>query len=136
MLTIPAGLIIFVGTLLNEPYIPNFNYKQVLPVHFCYFSFHIHNLSFFVDQVNEKFLDAGKAMWTTLKFPLVWRPCLYMYLSFALSLNIHEGLFYWYTDSKAGPAFSQVFHFAVTFQSLHRAKNHVTNCLKIIYLFV
>lgn len=30
-----------------------------------------------------------------------------MYLSLALSLNIHEGLFYWYTDSKAGPSFSQ-----------------------------
>ncbi|KAH9798731.1 putative folate-biopterin transporter 2 [Citrus sinensis] len=58
-------------------------------------------------KVNLKFLDAGKAMWTTLKFPLVWRPCLYMYLSFAVSLNIHEGLFYWYTDSKAGPSFSQ-----------------------------
>lgn len=30
-----------------------------------------------------------------------------MYLSFALSLNINEGLFYWYTDSKEGPLFSQ-----------------------------
>lgn len=85
LMTIPAGLLILVGILLNEPQVPNFNYKQV----------------------NLKFLDAGKAMWTTLKFPLVWRPCLYMYLSFAVSLNIHEGLFYWYTDSKAGPNFSQ-----------------------------
>lgn len=32
-----------------------------------------------------------------------------MYLSFALSLNILEGMFYWYTDSKDGPSFSQVF---------------------------
>ncbi|KAJ0090703.1 hypothetical protein Patl1_12606 [Pistacia atlantica] len=78
LMTIPSGLVFLVGILLNEP------------------------------QVNQKFLDAGKAMWTTLKFPLVWRPCLYMYLSFALSLHIHEGLFYWYTDSKAGPAFSQL----------------------------
>lgn len=85
LMTIPAGLLILVGILLNEPQVPDFNYKQV----------------------NLKFLDAGKAMWTTLKFPLVWRPCLYMYLSFAVSLNIHEGLFYWYTDSKAGPSFSQ-----------------------------
>ncbi|KAJ0029803.1 hypothetical protein Pint_12526 [Pistacia integerrima] len=85
LLTIPSGLLFLVGILLNEPQVPDCNYKQV----------------------NQKFLDAGKAMWTTLKFPLVWRPCLYMYLSFALSLNIHEGLFYWYTDSKAGPAFSQ-----------------------------
>lgn len=32
-----------------------------------------------------------------------------MYLSFAVSLNINEGLFYWYTDSKQGPSFSQVY---------------------------
>lgn len=57
--------------------------------------------------MNRKFLDAVKAMWTTLKCPDVWRPCVYMYLSLAMSLNIHEGLFYWYTDSKAGPSFSQ-----------------------------
>lgn len=31
-----------------------------------------------------------------------------MYLSLAFSLNIHEGMFYWYTDAKAGPSFSQV----------------------------
>ncbi|XP_044472370.1 probable folate-biopterin transporter 2 isoform X2 [Mangifera indica] len=85
LMTIPYGLVFLVGILLNEPQVPDFNYKQV----------------------NQKFLDAGKAMWTTLKFPLVWRPCLYMYLSFTLSLNIYEGLFYWYTDSEAGPAFSQ-----------------------------
>lgn len=30
-----------------------------------------------------------------------------MYLSLALGLNIHEGMFYWYTDAKAGPSFSQ-----------------------------
>ncbi|MCL7046923.1 hypothetical protein MKW94_021369 [Papaver nudicaule] len=30
-----------------------------------------------------------------------------MYLSFALSLNIHEGMFYWITDPKAGPALSE-----------------------------
>ncbi|KAK3029364.1 hypothetical protein RJ639_037887 [Escallonia herrerae] len=30
-----------------------------------------------------------------------------MYLSLALGLNIHEGMFYWYTDEKAGPAFSK-----------------------------
>lgn len=64
-----------------------------------------------VTQVSEKFIEAGKAMWTTLKFPLVWRPCLYMYLSFLLSLDIREGLFYWYTDAKAGPSFSQVWTF-------------------------
>lgn len=60
-------------------------------------------------QVDQKFLDAGKAMWTTLKCPYVWKPCVYMYLSISLCLDIHEGMFYWYTDSKGGPSLSQVF---------------------------
>ncbi|XP_050218030.1 probable folate-biopterin transporter 2 isoform X1 [Mercurialis annua] len=85
LLTIPAGLVLLVGILVDEPAMLNFDYRQV----------------------NKKFIDAGKTMWTTLKFPDVWRPCLYMYLSFALSVNIHEGTFYWYTDSKGGPSFSQ-----------------------------
>ncbi|KAG2700374.1 hypothetical protein I3760_07G227200 [Carya illinoinensis] len=85
LLTIPAGLVFLVGSLLDEPYMPNFAYRQV----------------------NQKFLDAVKAMWTTLKCPDVWKPCLYMYLSIALSLDIHEGMFYWYTDSKGGPSLSQ-----------------------------
>ncbi|XP_071692706.1 probable folate-biopterin transporter 2 isoform X2 [Rutidosis leptorrhynchoides] len=58
-------------------------------------------------KISEKFVDAATAMWTTLKSEDVWRPCLYMYLSFALSLNIYEGLFYWETDSNVGPSFSQ-----------------------------
>ncbi|MBA0564786.1 hypothetical protein Golob_009696 [Gossypium lobatum] len=85
LLTIPAALVFSVGIVLLEPHDANFAYKEV----------------------SKKFLDAGKAMWRTLKCPEVWRPCLYMYLSFALSLNINEGLFYWYTDSKEGPLFSQ-----------------------------
>ncbi|XVF89509.1 hypothetical protein PTKIN_Ptkin19aG0135400 [Pterospermum kingtungense] len=83
LLTIPAALVFSIGVLLDKPHVPNFVYKEV----------------------SQKFLDAGKAMWTTLKCPEVWRPCLYMYLSFAVSLNINEGLFYWYT--KGGPSFSQ-----------------------------
>ncbi|KAK8489221.1 hypothetical protein V6N11_029236 [Hibiscus sabdariffa] len=63
--------------------------------------------NFAYSEVNRKFLDAAKAMWTTLKGPDVWRPCLYMYLSLAVSLNINEGLFYWYTDAKEGPSFSK-----------------------------
>lgn len=59
--------------------------------------------------MNQKFLDACKAMWTTMQCPEVWKPCLYMYLSTALGLGIHEGMFYWYTDSKEGPSLSQVF---------------------------
>lgn len=85
LLAIPAGLVLLVGIVLKEPHTPNFAYGQV----------------------NQKFIDAAKAMWKTLKYPDVWRPCLYMYLSLALSLNIYEGQFYWATDSKAGPSFSQ-----------------------------
>ncbi|EXC01114.1 hypothetical protein L484_025485 [Morus notabilis] len=85
LLTIPAGLVFTVGIVLNEPHTPNFPYNQV----------------------SQKFFNAGSAMWTTLKSPSVWRPCLYMYSSLALSLNILEGMFYWYTDAKDGPSFSQ-----------------------------
>ncbi|RZC73686.1 hypothetical protein C5167_049166 [Papaver somniferum] len=85
VLSIPFVLVSSVGILLKEQYVPNFAYKQVY----------------------QKFIDASKATFTTLKCGDVWRPCLYMYLSFALSLNIHEGMFYWITDPKAGPALSE-----------------------------
>ncbi|XP_047338621.1 probable folate-biopterin transporter 2 [Impatiens glandulifera] len=85
LLAIPSGLVLSVGILLKEPYIPNFGYRQV----------------------TRKFIDAAKDMWTTLKCPEVWRPCIYMFISLALSLNIHQGMFYWYTDAKTGPGFSQ-----------------------------
>jgi hypothetical protein len=50
----------------------------------------------------------------TLKCPEVWRPCFYMYMSLALSVEIQEGMFYWYTDPSAGPSFSEVhFFFAI-----------------------
>ncbi|KAF2550350.1 hypothetical protein F2Q68_00036755 [Brassica cretica] len=64
-------------------------------------------LKFLSLDVNQKFIDAGRAMWRTMKCSDVWRPSLYMYISLALSLNIHEGLFYWFTDSKDGPLFAQ-----------------------------
>ncbi|XP_027081995.1 probable folate-biopterin transporter 2 isoform X1 [Coffea arabica] len=85
LLSIPAGLVLLVGVLLKEPQMPNFAYQQV----------------------SLKFLDAAKAMWNTLICPNVWGPCLYMYLSFALSLDIYEGMFYWVTDPEAGPALSK-----------------------------
>ncbi|GFQ06273.1 probable folate-biopterin transporter 3 [Phtheirospermum japonicum] len=85
VLSVPAVLVIFVGMMIQEPIIRNFSYKRV----------------------SQKFADAGRAMWTALKCPVVWRPCLYMYLSLAVSLHIHEGMFYWYTDAKNGPSFSQ-----------------------------
>lgn len=59
--------------------------------------------------MNEKFHDARKAMWKTLKSQDVWRSCFYMYLSLAFGLDIREGLFYWFTDAKTGLAFSQVY---------------------------
>ncbi|XP_062157300.1 probable folate-biopterin transporter 3 [Alnus glutinosa] len=85
LLSIPPGLVILVGMALRESHVHNFTYRRV----------------------SEKLLDASKTMWTTLKCPDVWRPCLYMYLSLALSMNINEGMFYWYTDAKGGPSFSQ-----------------------------
>lgn len=85
VLCIPASLVFLVGMVLDEPHIPSFSYTQVY----------------------RKLVDVNKSMFTTLRCGAVWRPCLYMYLSLALSLNIHEGMFYWYTDPKAGPAFSE-----------------------------
>lgn len=85
LLTIPAGLVLLLGFILKESYTPNFSYRQV----------------------TQKFINATKAMWATLSCPEVWRPCVYMYLSLSLSLNIHQGMFYWVTDSDAGPSFSK-----------------------------
>lgn len=56
----------------------------------------------------EKVRVAVKGMYKTIQSPDVWKPSLYMYLSLAVSISTHEGQFYWYTDPKAGPAFSQV----------------------------
>ncbi|KAL8552836.1 hypothetical protein ACS0TY_001502 [Phlomoides rotata] len=85
LLTIPSGLVFLVGVLLKERRASSFAFEQI----------------------NENFLNAGKSMWKTLQYPDVWRPCLYMYLSFSLSLRIDEGIFYWITDSPAGPMFSK-----------------------------
>jgi len=49
-----------------------------------------------------------RGMYKTIKYPQAWKPSLYMFLSLALNVTTHEGHFYWYTDSKVGPAFSQV----------------------------
>ncbi|PHT40083.1 putative folate-biopterin transporter 5 [Capsicum baccatum] len=86
LLSIPAGLVVLVGVLLKESQTHNFAYQQV----------------------NQNLTDAAKAMWNTLKCPEVWQPCLYMYLSFALSVDIQEGMFFWATDSAGGPQFSKV----------------------------
>ncbi|PKU59482.1 putative folate-biopterin transporter 2 [Dendrobium catenatum] len=85
LLSIPCLLTVSVGILIKEP----------------------HTNSFAYNEVHKKFLQVGQSMWSTLKCPQVWRPCVYMYITLALSLNIQEGMFYWYTNPKAGPAFSQ-----------------------------
>ncbi|XP_006399579.2 probable folate-biopterin transporter 6 isoform X2 [Eutrema salsugineum] len=64
-------------------------------------------------QKNKKDTDgvrvAVKTMYKTIKYPQVWKPTLYMFISLALNISTHEGYFYWYTDPTAGPAFSQEF---------------------------
>lgn len=60
-------------------------------------------------KATEKIGAAVRGMYETIKLPQVWKPSLYMYLSFSLNISTHEGQFYWYTDPKAGPAFSQEF---------------------------
>ncbi|CAA7408112.1 unnamed protein product [Spirodela intermedia] len=85
LLSLPAAFVFLVGTVLKEPPTPSLACKEV----------------------SYLFLEAGKKMVKTLRCPSVWRPCIYMYLSLALSVAIHEGMFYWYTDAKEGPKFSQ-----------------------------
>lgn len=49
-----------------------------------------------------------------------------MYLSLAVSLHIHEGMFYWYTDAKGGPSFSQVHvSYYVHYLLKHESMMHV-----------
>ncbi|XP_068653620.1 probable folate-biopterin transporter 6 [Aristolochia californica] len=57
----------------------------------------------------EKVGSAMIGICKTIKCSQVWKPSLYMYLSLSLSFSTHEGQFYWYTDPKAGPAFSEAF---------------------------
>ncbi|KAK9698158.1 hypothetical protein RND81_08G085900 [Saponaria officinalis] len=61
------------------------------------------------EKVVEKVRMAIRNMYTTMKFPQVWKPSLFMFLSYALSYSTHEGHFYWYTDSNTGPGFSKEF---------------------------
>ncbi|XP_039142294.1 LOW QUALITY PROTEIN: probable folate-biopterin transporter 2 [Dioscorea cayenensis subsp. rotundata] len=85
LLSLPFALVFSVGLVLKELRRPNFMYKQVY----------------------GKLQEANQTMWTTMKCPNVWRPCVYMYISLALNLSIHQGMFYWYTDPNSGPSFSQ-----------------------------
>ncbi|KAF7017173.1 hypothetical protein CFC21_030650 [Triticum aestivum] len=87
LLSIPSALVFSAGILLKESRVTDFDYKQV----------------------HKKFYKAIQSMGTTLKCPEVWRPCLYIFVSLNLSLNIQGGMFYWYTDQLTGPGFSEEF---------------------------
>jgi hypothetical protein len=52
--------------------------------------------------------EACSTMWATLKIAQVWQPTIYMYLTWALSPDISEGMFYWFNDFDVGPGFSEV----------------------------
>ncbi|GFS41953.1 major facilitator superfamily protein [Actinidia rufa] len=88
VLAIPPAALIVLGFVIYEPKTNNNIDKK---------------------QAGDKLGGAMKGMYRTIQFPQVWKPSLYMYLSLALSISTHEGQFYWYTDPKAGPAFSQEF---------------------------
>lgn len=63
-------------------------------------------------QVLKNFSGAVKGMVRTIKYPVVWKPSLYMFLSLSLSISTHEGQFYWYTNkTPPNPGFSQVKYF-------------------------
>jgi len=79
--------VLLAGILLKENHVAEFDYKQV----------------------HKKFYKAIQSMGTTLKCPEVWRPCVYMFVSHNLSLDIQGGMFYWYTDHVVGPGFSEGF---------------------------
>ncbi|KAL5200908.1 hypothetical protein ABZP36_035262 [Zizania latifolia] len=51
-----------------------------------------------------------KGMDQTTKYPVLWKPSLYMFLSLALCISTHEVQFYVYTNKKPpNPGFSQEF---------------------------
>ncbi|EAZ31237.1 hypothetical protein OsJ_15337 [Oryza sativa Japonica Group] len=87
LLSIPSALVFLAGVLLKERRVTDFDYKQV----------------------HRKFYKAIQSMGATLKCAEVWRPCVYMYVSLSLSLDIQAGMFYWYTDPIVGPGFSEEF---------------------------
>ncbi|KAJ7281226.1 hypothetical protein O6H91_Y363400 [Diphasiastrum complanatum] len=89
LLSIPPIMFIILGCLLHETKVPR--YRR------------------FNSQVGRNVAEASKKMWNTFKSPVVWKPALYMFLSWALCPDISEGLFFFYTDPFMGLAFSQAF---------------------------
>ncbi|KAL3696648.1 hypothetical protein R1sor_010724 [Riccia sorocarpa] len=60
-------------------------------------------------QLGKQLCIVTLELWMTLKNPKVWRPTLYMYLALAVSPDISEGKFFWYTDMTNGPGFKKEF---------------------------
>jgi hypothetical protein len=116
LLSIPSALVFSAGILLKESRVTDFDYKQVSghSQPFCVVGLLnavLHTnpiLRHLLNQVHKKFYTAIQSMGATLKCPEVWRPCVYLYVSLNLSLDIQGGMFYWLTDRLTGPAFSEV----------------------------
>ncbi|KAM0917121.1 hypothetical protein ACQ4PT_009747 [Festuca glaucescens] len=117
LLSIPSALVFSAGILLKESRVTDFDYKQVSghSQPFCVaglLNAVLHTnpiLRPLLNQVHRKFYTAIQSMGATLKCPEVWRPCVYLYVSLNLSLDIQGGMFYWLTDRLTGPAFSEEF---------------------------
>ncbi|XP_056691425.1 probable folate-biopterin transporter 6 [Spinacia oleracea] len=76
---------------------------------FVIYEFRVANSTQGSKKVVDRVGGAMEDMYRTIKFPQVWKPSLFMFLSLALSYSTHEGHFYWYTDPIAGPGFSKEF---------------------------
>lgn len=84
------------------------------PAMLVFLGLYIYELKMYRQNVKEKVLNkvsvAVKGMVRTIRYPVVWKPSLYMFLSLALSISTHEGQFYWYTNKEPpNPGFSQEF---------------------------
>lgn len=88
LMLIPAVLLLVLGFVLHEER----DLKKFHP-----------------SQLGRQLWTVTEQLWSTLKQARVWKPTLYMYLSLALSPDISEGKFYWYTSARNGPAFSEEF---------------------------
>lgn len=89
VMAIPPATVVFLGVFIYEVKTYQHNVKE---------------------KVLNKVSGAVKGMVQTIKYPVVWKPSLYMFLSLALSISTHEGQFYWYTNKTLpNPGFSQEF---------------------------
>ncbi|XP_048133554.1 probable folate-biopterin transporter 6 [Rhodamnia argentea] len=90
ILAIPSALLIVLGFIIHESRTDDLHSEKK-------------------KKAMDKIGAATRGMYETIRLPQVWKPSLYMYLSFSLNISTHEGQFYWYTNPEAGPAFSQEF---------------------------